>query len=100
MTIPAPAGPLKKEAKLELPVKIRRIGKFADAVPLKVTLPGNAKGLKAPDVTIAGGQDEAKLVIEATADAAPGMYKLSVQAQPKLNGQNLNETQEVTIAVE
>jgi len=97
MTI-APPGALKKESKLEIPVTVRRINNFADEVPLKVTLQ-NAKGVKTSDVTIPKGQNEAKVVLEASKDAA-GSFKVQIQAQPKINGQNLQASEEVTVNVE
>ena len=56
----------------------------------KVVLPPAAKGVTAADVTIPAGQDEAKVVLQAAADAAPGARAdLVVRATALLNGKVL-----------
>jgi hypothetical protein len=97
---PPAAVTLKPGAKVELPIAIARKYDFADAVNLKSTVPGEAKGVSVTDAPIAAGQSEAKLTIEAAPDTAPGSYTLSVQATAKFNGQDLPVTQPLTVTVE
>ena len=94
---PAPAGTLNQGAKLEIPVSITRLFSYADPVDLTLVLPAGVKGITAAKVTIAKDQKDAKLVIEASADATPGEHKLTVQATLKLNGQDLKVEQPVAL---
>jgi hypothetical protein len=90
---------IKQGGSLELPVTINRLYSYADAVQIKAKLPAEAKGLKIADLSIAAGQSEAKLVVQAAADAAPGTYSINIQAVSKYNGQDLPVAQDVAITV-
>lgn len=94
------SAPLKAGAKVELPVTIARINDYKDAVEFDVTLPGSVKGLKLGKLTVAAGQNDGKLEIEAAADATPGDHTLTFKAKPKLNNQTLQVDQTATLKVE
>ncbi len=94
-----PSGQVSQGAKIEVPVKITRLYGYADPVDVALTLPGGVKGVSAAKVTIAKDQTQAKLVLDASADATPGEHKLTVQAQLKLNNQNLTVDQPLALKV-
>jgi hypothetical protein len=100
LTVAAPAAALKQQGKMQLAVKITRLYNFAGPVPLKVTPPGGAGGLKIKPVTIAEKQNEGVIEIEANKDAVAGVHKLTIQASPKLTNQELPVTQEIALTVE
>ncbi len=101
LEVAPPAGPLKQGDKLELPVKIVRLYEFADAVPLKLVLPGGVAGISAaPTAAIAQGQTTAMLPIEVTKDATPGTHKISIQAIPKFGGTDLPVLLEIPLTIE
>lgn len=83
-----PAGPtVKAGAQTEVVVKVARLFDYAGEFKVQVVLPAAAKGLSAAEVTIPAGKDEAKLVIKAAADAAPGPRpELLVRATALLDG--------------
>jgi len=100
MAVSPAAFTVKQGAKLEIPVTINRLYGFADPVPLKAKLPDGVSGFNVPQIAIAQGQNQAALVIEAAAGATPGQHKVSVQAIPKFNNQDLPVLQDVTLTVE
>jgi uncharacterized membrane protein len=100
MNVNASAATVKPGTTLEVPVAITRLYGYADPVQLKLKLPESMKGVKIAEVTIAAGQSEGKLQIEAAADATPGAHTLNVQAVSKYNGQELSVGQDITVTVE
>ncbi len=96
-----PGGPLKQGAKLDVPVNIKRLYEFADAVPLKLVLPAGVAGITAPgNPMIAQGQPQGMLTLEAGKDATPGTHKLTVQAIPKFAGTDLPVAAEFMLTIE
>ncbi|MBM3876165.1 MAG: hypothetical protein FJ386_05525 [Verrucomicrobia bacterium] len=93
----APAGQVSQGAKLDVPVKITRLFGYADPVDVVLTVPGAVKGVQAAKVTIAKDQTQATLSLTAGADATAGDHKLTVQAQLKLNNQNLTVDQPLAL---
>ncbi len=78
---------LKAGAQSEIVVKVTRQYDYAGEFKVQLVLPANLKGVVADDVVIPAGKDEAKLVLKAAADAAPGARNgLSVKATALLNG--------------
>jgi hypothetical protein len=100
LEVVAPPAPLKQGAKLEVPVKIARLYNFADPVLLKLVLPAGVGGISAAAATIAQGQTDAPLIIEAGKDATPGVHKVTVQAIPKFGGTGLPVGQEIVLTIE
>jgi len=94
-----PTAAIKQGTTIELPVTIQRLYGFADAVQLKATPPKDS-GLTIADATIPAGQNEGKLQIVVSKDAAPTARVLTIQAVAKFNGQDLPITQDVTVTVE
>jgi hypothetical protein len=84
----APPGPtVKAGAQADLVVKVARQFNYDGEFKVQVVLPPAAKGISADDVTIPAGKDEAKVVLKAAADAAPGARAdLVVRATALLNG--------------
>jgi len=67
------ANPIVKVgASTEVVVKVARLHDFAGEFRIQFVLPANLKGVSAADVIIPAGKNEAKLVVTAAADAAPG----------------------------
>lgn len=95
-----PPSTVKAGATLEIPVTITRLYGYNDPVQVKAKLPPTAKGLKAAEVTIAAGQSQGKLVVEAAADAAAGAHTLNLTAVSKFNGQELAVMQNAAVSVE
>jgi hypothetical protein len=93
-----PNPSVKAGASTEVVVKVTRMYEFAGEFKVQLVLPPNAQGISADPVTIAAGQDEAKLVLKAAADAAAGpRADLIVRAVAMFNG-NAPTTQEVKFA--
>jgi hypothetical protein len=82
-----PAAPtVKIGMQTEVVVKAVRQFDYAGPLSVELMLPPDAKGLTIDPVTIPAGQDEAKFVIKAAADAPPGnRANLTLKATAKLN---------------
>jgi hypothetical protein len=72
VTLAPPNPTVKAGAQAEVVVKVARQFNYDGEFKVQVVLPPAAKGLSAADMTIPPGQDEAKVVLKAAADAAPG----------------------------
>ena len=80
-------------------MKVSRLHEFKGDFKVQLVLPANMKGLSAAEVTIPGGKNEAKLILKAPADAAPGnRQNLIVRAVATLEG-NIPLTHEAKISV-
>jgi hypothetical protein len=99
VTVGAVPGPLAPGAKLEIPVSIKRLYDFAEAVDLTLVPPQGVAGITAPKVTVAKDQSDAKLSIEAAAGATAGEHQFTLQATLKFNGQDLKSEQPVTVKI-
>ncbi|HVW36702.1 MAG TPA: PPC domain-containing protein, partial [Pirellulales bacterium] len=84
-SVEPPSEPLAQGAKLELPIKIRRLYGYADPVQLNASLPRGVSGLKVAALTVPKDGSEAKLVVEAAANATPGEHELTIQAVSRFN---------------
>lgn len=102
ITLKVAAAPsaLKQGAQLEIPVRITRLYGYADAVPLQAAAPQGVAGLTIAPATIAAGQADGKLVIQAAADATPGAHTLTVKATAPFNGQQLIVEQPLALTIE
>jgi hypothetical protein len=97
VTVPNPN--VKAGEQVEVTVKITRLFDFAGEFKVELVLPQNVQGVSADPVTLPAGQNEAKLVLKAAADAAPGpRADLIVRASATLNG-NVPTTQEAKFTV-
>ena len=56
----------------EVVVRVSRLFNYDGEFKVELVLPPNTQGISAEEVTIPAGQNEAKLVIKAEADAKPG----------------------------
>lgn len=90
---------LGQGAKIEIPVKITRLYGYNDPVSLNLTIPKELTGLKIVNATVEKDKNEAKLVLEAAGDAAPGNHRCTLQASLKLNQQDLKVEQPITLKV-
>jgi hypothetical protein len=78
---------VKAGEEFEVVVKVQRLSNYSGEFKVELVVPENARGISAPEVTIPKGKDEAKLVIRADADAAPGNRgALAVRATALVNG--------------
>lgn len=102
ITLPTPAQPakVKQGEKVEVTVAINRLYDYKDPVELEFTLPKDSKGLKIAKVTVAKDQSEAKVTIEAAADATAGNHAVAIKGTAKFNGQNLTADQTLPVEVE
>jgi hypothetical protein len=71
VTVQPPTG-LKTGGTADLVVKVDRQHDYAGEFKVTVTLPKDAKGVTAKDVTIPAGKDEVKVPVAAANDAKPG----------------------------
>jgi hypothetical protein len=93
------APTVKVGAQAELIVKLTRLHDYAGEFKVQLVLPPNVKGVAADEVTIPTGKSEAKLVLKAAEDAAPGnRANLIVRAVATL-APNVTATQETKISV-
>jgi hypothetical protein len=78
---------LKVGGKVEVLVRVARQFNYAGEFKVRLVLPPGVQGVSAREVTIPAGGTEAKLVIEAPADAKPGVRgNLTVRAVALFNG--------------
>jgi hypothetical protein len=80
---------LRTGSKGEITVNVERRYGFAETIKLQLKFADGIKGIAAPEVTIAKDQKQAKIVIEAKADAPSGNLKFEVIAKLKFNGIDL-----------
>jgi len=100
LSLSSPPAALKQGAKLEVPVNIKRLYNYAEAVTVTAKPPQGVSGLSIPNATIAKGQSQTKLVLAAADSATPGEHELQVQASMKLNGQTVSLTDKLTVKIE
>jgi hypothetical protein len=87
VTLAPPNPTVKAGAQAELVVKVARQFNYDGEFKVQVVVPDAAKGVSASEVTIPAGQNEAKVVLSAAADAAPGARAdLVVRATALFNG--------------
>ncbi len=85
LTLPNPN--LKVGARADVVIKVARQYDYAGDFKVQLVLPPNLTGVTADEVVIPAGKDEAKLVLKAAADAAPGPRNgLVVRATALVNG--------------
>jgi len=85
--------------KLELPVAIKRLYGFEDAVELTLTAPEQLKGIKPAKASIAKKENETRLALQTVAKAPPGDYQFKLQAELKLNNQTLKIDRKIPIRI-
>jgi hypothetical protein len=78
---------LKIGSQTELVIKVTRLHSYAGDFKVRLVLPTDSKGISAEETTIPAGKEEAKLLLRAAADAAPGnRTNLIVRAVATLQG--------------
>ena len=63
---------VKRGARAELTIKVKRLHNYAGEFKVRLILPRGTKGLSAAEATIPAGQDETRLVVTAARDAPTG----------------------------
>jgi hypothetical protein len=91
---------IKPGEKVEIPVKITRSYGFQGPVNLNWQSSGGINGVQLPNVQIANGQNEGKLVVNAAQNAPPGQHALRVQVQLNFNGQNVVTEKALELSIE
>jgi hypothetical protein len=91
---------VKAGSKVEVPLTIRRLPGFADAVQVQFLNTGNIAGISTSPVAIAAGKTDARLVIETVGNAPPGSYETTLLATVTYNGQPLSVKKELTLTIE
>ncbi len=99
LSVSSPGGTLEQGGKLEILVEIARLYGYADPVELILSPPKEINGLSSAKVTIPKDETEAKLVIDAAADASLGDHKLTLQDALRLNNQEIKVDQPVSLRV-
>lgn len=100
MAATAPAAAIKLGAQGELPVKLTRLYGFNEAVQVQAVLPGGVQGVTIAAVPVPAGQAEAKLIVQAAANATPGTHAITIKAIAPFNGQQLTVEQTVSVVIE
>jgi hypothetical protein len=100
MAATAPAAAIKLGAQAELPVKLTRLYGFNEAVQVQAVLPGGVQGVTIAPVAVPAGQAEAKLIVQAAANATPGTHAINIKAIAPFNGQQLTVEQPVSVVIE
>ena len=72
LTAQVPQPTLKIGKQTEVVVRVNRLYGYEGAFKVQLVIPANVKGLVANEVTIPAGQNEARLIVMADANAAPG----------------------------
>jgi hypothetical protein len=99
LALATPNPMLKIGANSEVVVKVTRMYEFAGEFNVQLVMPANAQGITADAVTIPAGKDEAKIVLKAAANVAPGARNdLIVRAVAMVNG-NVPTTHELKFAL-
>ena len=80
-------------------MKVARLFDYADAFKVELVLPPNVKGVTAEPITIAPGQNEAKMMLRIPPDTPPAnLQNLTIRATAIVNG-NVTLTHETKINV-
>src|SRR5439155_21297205 len=85
--------------KLEIPVNIKRLFGFQEAVDLTLSAPKSLKGRKPAKASIAKGEHEHGLQLTIPKDASPGSYDFSLEADLKFNSKTLKIDQKVPVQI-
>jgi hypothetical protein len=93
------AAKVKQGDKAEVTVAVNRLFGYAETIDVETTGQG-VQGVKIAKVTISKDQSEAKLVIEAAANAPAGDHTLTLRGTARLNGQNLTADQSLPLTIE
>jgi hypothetical protein len=96
---PLAAATLKQGGKIEVPVDITRLYGHNEQVTLELQTPG-VQGLKVTNAPIPAGQAQAKITLEAAANASVGTFRLPLRLTVPFNGQNIQVTQELPLTIE
>jgi len=86
-------------AKLELPVRIARHAGFEGEVTVTLELPKELGGVKVEGLKFAKEQSEAKLVVEALADAPRGRHLVTLRAVTKFVGEDRSWTTPLVLSI-
>jgi hypothetical protein len=99
LALATPNPSIKPGASTEVVLKVARLHQFGGEFAVQLVLPPNTAGISADPVKIEAGKDEAKLILKAAADAAPGPRgELIIRAVAMVNG-NVPTTHELKFAV-
>ncbi|MSO21762.1 MAG: hypothetical protein EXQ58_00610 [Acidobacteria bacterium] len=90
---------LQPGASLEVPVSIKRLFGYQEAVQISLNVPIHLTGIRAGLVTIPKGETSAALVLQLSPDLRPGDYQLKLQAKLQLNERDLQVEQPLVIQV-
>ena len=91
---------LKPGASVEISVGVERLYAYDDPVELRLIVPEDRMGIRSSPISIPKGESQAILLVEVTEEALPGEYRLTVQAQVELNGQDLEVEETISVQVE
>jgi hypothetical protein len=90
---------LKAGGEGEITIKLARMFDFAGEFKVRVVFPANAKGVTAPEVTVAPGKTEVKLPLRVEPGAAPAILPdLIVRAVAMLGG-NVSATHDAKLSL-
>jgi len=89
----------KPGEKFDLPVAIKRLYGFTNAVQLSLSSPEQLKGLKPATVSVPKEKGEGTLQLETPTNAVPGTYQFNLQAEVKFNDQTLKFDRKIPIRI-
>jgi hypothetical protein len=85
--------------KFDLPIAIKRLYGFTNAVQFSLSSPDQLKGLKPATVSVPKEKGEGTLQFETPTNAVPGTYQFNLQAEVKFNDQTLKLDRKVPIRI-
>lgn len=98
---PPNKGIVKRGAALEIPVKLTRRNSFAGPVTLELALPAGVSGVAADPVVVAAEEAQAKLVINAGAEATEGDHaRVFIRARVEQDGRPIEVQQPIPLNVQ
>jgi len=85
--------------KLQLPVSVKRLYGFEDAVDLALSGPKSIKELKPAKASISKEEQEKTIELAIPAEAAPGTYDFSLEAELKFNKKTLKTDRKIPVRI-
>ena len=87
--------------KIDVPISIKRLYKYADQVRLTLgRLPRGVGGISGRNATIDRGKNQTKLLLQAAANATPGKHELTLRTTCRFNNQNLVSDHKFVVTVQ
>lgn len=100
LKVPAGIAKLQPGSQVDLPVEIARLFDHQGVFKVELVVPANVKGLRAADTQIKPGENAARLMVRADADAKPGQFAgLSVRVTAMFGDTPIVHESKLTVTV-